>query len=323
MQTRSLPGSDLRFSALTFGTMRFASKDPDDHASVSQGKRALSAALDAGINTVHSSYEYGTRWVLDEFLGEHPKRHELQHMIKVASPEYTDGGFSEAQFRETIETALRELHTEHITLVQHLQRGVPKPIIYDSRGDGQRLAQFDSVTEDLLAAFDKLKDEGKVGHLTTFPHTLGFAERAIASGQFEGMVSFFNVVENDLLDHFPRMAEQGMHVFAMRPFLQGMLNSRRAESQELLNDSPFGKPEWAPHLRRLERIRPLVREAGIAWDDLALRFALHPAIVPSVIVSMNREEQVARAVAAIEGPPLDDALVMKIREVSRDIPLAN
>ncbi len=45
MQTRPLPGSDLRFSALTFGTMRLATKDPDDHASFALGKPALSATL--------------------------------------------------------------------------------------------------------------------------------------------------------------------------------------------------------------------------------------------------------------------------------------
>ncbi len=323
MQYNTLIGTDLRFSALTFGAYRFASKDPADTEAVSTGKRALAAALDAGINTIHSSFEYGTRWVLDDVLGERPERHQLNHIIKVPSPDYEDASFSEKQFRETIETALRELHTDRITIVQHLQRGVPKPIIYNSRGDVDRLANFDAVTDDLLSTFDKLKDEGKVGHLYTFTHTQAFADRAIASRRFEGMVEFFNVIENDMLDRFPTMREQGMGFFAMRPFLQGMLTDRRADSARLENDEHFGKQEWVPHLKRLSRIEPLVKEAGWNWDELALRFALQPDLVPSVIASMNREDQVIRAVEAIDGPGPDAELVSRIREVSRDIPLAD
>lgn len=98
MQTRPLPGSDWRVSAMTFGTMRLASKEPNDHASFSVEKPGLSVAMDAGTNIVHSSDGYGARCVLSECFREHPKRHEL--------------------------------YTDRVTFAQHLQRGVPEPTVF-------------------------------------------------------------------------------------------------------------------------------------------------------------------------------------------------
>jgi aryl-alcohol dehydrogenase-like predicted oxidoreductase len=90
------------------------------------GKRTLEEALDHGITTIHSSYEYRTRWAVGEVLATHPKRHEVKHIIKAPVPDYEYQGFDPAKFRKLEEEALSELHAERIAIVQHLQRGVPE-----------------------------------------------------------------------------------------------------------------------------------------------------------------------------------------------------
>ncbi|MFU8825136.1 aldo/keto reductase, partial [Yoonia sp.] len=142
MRYRRFGNTELQISEITFGALRFvdgAQATNDEEL----GRRALLDALDAGVNSIHSSYEYGTRWALEKILAQHSKRADLHHVIKVASPDYADQDFSDMQFRNHIETALRELKTERIAIVQHLQRGVPKDIIYDQRGDPARIANME------------------------------------------------------------------------------------------------------------------------------------------------------------------------------------
>ncbi|MBL4892776.1 MAG: hypothetical protein JKX91_13315 [Rhizobiaceae bacterium] len=72
MDYRRIGGTDLDVSVLCFGPMRSAAKDGNETSKA--GARALEAALDAGVNFLHSSYEYGTRRMMTEVLRGHPKR---------------------------------------------------------------------------------------------------------------------------------------------------------------------------------------------------------------------------------------------------------
>ncbi|MEQ9688476.1 MAG: hypothetical protein RLO48_01990, partial [Bauldia litoralis] len=83
MDYRRLGGTDLDVSVLCFGPMRSAAKDGSDNAVSQSGARALEAALAAGVNFLHSSYEYNTRWMMTEVLRDHPKRKDIHHVIKL------------------------------------------------------------------------------------------------------------------------------------------------------------------------------------------------------------------------------------------------
>jgi aryl-alcohol dehydrogenase-like predicted oxidoreductase len=199
MRYRTFGATDIELSALTFGSMRFAPKTTG--ADATAGKRALEAALASGINTVHSSFEYGTRWAVGEVLRDHPKRLDVQHIIKAPVPEFDEAGFSETSFRRMVEDALRETGAERIAIVQHLQRGIGRDVINDARGDPDRLAAMPEINEKLAAAADRLKAEGKIGALACFPYTEGFAGPAIASGIFDGVIAYFSLVETELVPH--------------------------------------------------------------------------------------------------------------------------
>ena len=63
---------------------------------------------------------------MEQVLRDHPRRHDLKHVIKVPVPDWDDGGrFDKAKFRMRIEEALRDLHTDCIHIVQHLHRAKP------------------------------------------------------------------------------------------------------------------------------------------------------------------------------------------------------
>jgi aryl-alcohol dehydrogenase-like predicted oxidoreductase len=92
----------------------FQETTPGDDSKSNTGERALSRALERGVNFLHSSYEYGTRWAMERVLREHPQRAEIKHIIKVPVPDFKDDAFSADKFRMRIEEALRELHTDQI-----------------------------------------------------------------------------------------------------------------------------------------------------------------------------------------------------------------
>lgn len=315
MRHRRFGTTDLRVSEITFGAMRFvpgAKGAPDEN----EGRRALLAALDAGIDTIHSSHEYGTRWALDKVLRDHPKRHELKHVIKVQVPDYDDAAFSADKFREQIEIGLRELHTDRIAVAQHLQRGVPKDVIYDERGDPARIAAMPAVNAALLETFERMRGEGKVGHLATFPHTLGFAKAAIESGAFEGMVAFFNLVETELSPLFPAMRERGMGMFSMRPFREGLLTDKRANRAALAPDDPLRGPATDVAWRRFEALQRELGGEVRSWSELALKFSLAHPLFCSVIVSLNTVAQVESAIAAADGTYPDEAFVERVHAIT-------
>lgn len=311
MRYRRFGTTDLELSEITFGALRFvdgaqARNDED------LGRRALLDALDAGVNTIHSSYEYGTRWALEKILSEHPRRAGLHHVIKVPSPDYADPGFSEGQFRDHVETALRELKADRIAIVQHLQRGVPKDIIYDARGDPDRIARMDETNAALREAAEAMRREGKIGHVITFPHTHAFAKAAVASGAFDGLIAFWNLIETEMLDVFDDCAARGMGVLSMRPYLQGLITDKRADRSGLAEGDPKRDSDWDDAYRRFGTVQRLLGDAVGSWSEAAIRFGLsHPAIA-SIVVSMNTPDQVAAALAALERPPFDRDAVARI-----------
>ena len=108
MRYRRFADTDIEFSEITFGTSKFVQKNQTEGGEV--GQDALAAAISMGVNTIHSSTDYGTSWALEPALRNHPKRHELRHIAKVSVPDYHETRFDKATFRTVIEQSLRDLH---------------------------------------------------------------------------------------------------------------------------------------------------------------------------------------------------------------------
>lgn len=316
MRYRRFGYTDLEISEITFGALRFVdgAQATNDEES---GRRAILDALDAGVNTIHSSFEYGTRWALEKILSQHPHRADLHHIIKVPSPDYSDSDFSDAQFRDHVETALRELKTERIAIVQHLQRGVPKDIIYDDRGDPARVAKLVEINAALGETAQSLQKEGKIGHVITFPHTVGYARPAVASGAFDGLIAFWNLLETEMLDVFDDCHARGMGVFSMRPYLQGIITDKRADRGRLPQDDPKLSSSWDAQYALFDKVQVEIGHEVASWSDAAIRFALsHPAIT-SVVVSLNNPDQVRSALNAVDGQTFDRTVIDRVAALAR------
>jgi len=313
VQYRRLGGTDLDVSVICLGPMRAAARAPGDDETSRQGELALRAALDAGVNFIHSSYEYGTRWMLRRVLADHPKRGDLHHVIKVPVPDKGDGDrFDPARFRLRVEEALADLAADRIDVLQWICRAGPL-------SDEHTVPLLGSIGDDVTACFEKLRDEGKVGHLFTFPYAEGFARAAVASGRFAGLIAYYNAAEMEMAALFDDLAATGMGFLCIRPLYAGILTDGRVDQATLPPGDRLVDPKHARDFAvRAKIAETFAEEIGESMTRFAIRFALAAPVVGSVVVGLNTPEQVAGVVAAADaGYPSMDT-VRRAQQLWRD-----
>lgn len=300
MNDRRYGNTDLVVSEICFGPMRSVTRgDPVDDDRSGEGKRALERAIERGVNFIHSSYEYGTRWAVGDVLKDHPKRHEMRHIIKVPVPNRADEGrFDPVRFRQIVEEALRDLHTDCIHVLQHLQRAEPNV-------EEIRIPHIPGVHGPMMEVFARLKDEGKVGYLATFPYSPGFAAEALKTGDFSGMVAYYNPIEMEMARYFPRMEANGEGFFCIRPFMAGLLTDPRVDRSRLSSDDRFREAAWDGPYERLALLKEAFGEQVTSWTEFAVKFALTHPIVTSLIVGLNSVDQVDGVLDAADGSYLE------------------
>lgn len=309
MEYRKFGNTDLEVSEICFGPMRFSAKAPSEDLISKTGQSAMEHAIERGINFIHSSYEYNTRWAMSRVLKNHPKRHDLHHIIKVPVPDWDDKGkFNATKFRLRIEEALRDLHTEHIDVLQHLQRDRPND-------DDLRIPNIAATHEPLLECFTKLKEEGKVSYLTTFPYTREFADNVMQTGLFNGMVAYYNPIEMEMAEFFSRMEASGQGFFCIRPFMGGLLTDHRASRSQLPADDRFQDDRWDTAYKRLEKLQAALGDVIGSWTDFAIKFSLCHPTVTSLIVGLNSVDQVDGVIDAANGEYPDRAVFEKALEI--------
>ncbi|MEX2502105.1 MAG: aldo/keto reductase [Trueperaceae bacterium] len=318
MRQRPFGTTGLELSELGFGTMRFAAKEPGDDDVSRAGMRALDEALHHGVTLVHSSYEYGTRWAVGRVLKDHPERDAVQHAIKVNVPDWGEASFSKDAFRRQVEDALRELHADRIAIVQHLQRGdFPKAIGYAPDTEPRRIDELDAVLEPLREVTDDLRQEGVLGHLTTFPYTVGYARAALASGAFDGVVAFFNALETEMSDLFDDLRRDGRGFVGIRPLLGGLLTDARHDRTRLSEDDPRHEPLWDRLYDQLADAKARLDPKPDSWTEFALKIALADPAIASTVVSIDRPERLHQMLGMLEGDRPGPDLLRTLHEVTR------
>ncbi len=313
MRYRKLVGTDIEISEICLGPMRAATKgEPADDAKSKAGENALRAALDCGVNFLHSSYEYGTRWMMERVLRDHPKRHDLHHVIKVPVPDFKDGGiFDAVKFRLRIDEALRDLHAERISVLQWMWRD-------DPNDDDRRLAMLPRILDDVVAEFEKMRDAGKADCLMTFPYTPDCAKAAIETGRFAGIIAYYNPVEMEMAPLFDDMARRDMSFLCIRPLYQGILTDARSGPGGLAAGDRFADPKYADDFAKRAKIaETFADEIGDSMTAFAIRFALAHPRVGSVIVGLNSPAQTEGIVGALDRPALPADVVDRALDLWR------
>ena len=312
MKYRTLGGTDLKVSVICLGPMRAAAREPGNDEKSQAGERALRDALDAGVNFLHSSYEYGTRWMMGRVLKDHPQRDEIHHVIKVPVPDSDDGDrFDPGKFRTRVEETLRELHAERISVLQWMWRSKPN-------SDERRLPLLADILDDVQDVFGRMRDEGKVGHLMTFPYTVACGQAAVETGAFSGLIAYYNLIEMEMADLFDGLEQRKMGFIAIRPLYQGILTDPRASQASLPPGDRFASENYAADFaKRAQVAGEFADEIGGSMTSFAIRFALAAPVVASVVVGINTPAQAAGVVAAVEQDTPSAEVVARAQDLWR------
>lgn len=303
---RRLKGTSMDVSVLCYGPMRLATTPTDPLLPVHE--RAMRAALDGGINFVHSSYEYGVRWLMNRVLADHPARNDLHHVIKVPVPDWEDGAFDPQKYEARIDEALRELCCERIALIQWMWRVRPHDEMH-------RLPLLVRCLEDLKETHQRLADAGKVGALATFPY---FPESAAAammsSAGFRCLIGYYNLLEVELSPVAEMLEADDRGFLAIRPLYEGVLTDRFADHAAVPADHRLKAPKYAAAFEKRAALMakvPEVAEMGIT--KAALHFPLMSGNCASVIVGMNTEDQVQQLLDHCANVQPNPSLAARIR----------
>ncbi|MFN4170323.1 MAG: aldo/keto reductase [Pseudorhodobacter sp.] len=308
MDKRRLPGTDLDVSVICYGPMRLAQSatDPD----LPTHRAAMEAALDHGINFIHSSYEYNVRWLMHEVLKSHPARHDLLHVIKVPVPDWDDGGFDPAKFEMRLDEALRDLCTDRIALVQWMWRCRPND-------ETARLPLLASIRDAVADCADRMRDKGKMAHLACFPYFPDSAAAAMAHPAQRVLIAYYNAMETEMSPVIETLAQDGRGFLAIRPLLEGVLTSRFASPADLPEGHRLAAPKYAPAFAFRDRLSAAIPAAAADMTRFAIRFPLMSEHCASVIVGMNSAAQVAAICDAAQGVQPEPETVRRVVVLSQ------
>lgn len=206
----------LGLSSVSLGTMRFYDKS----LTTNQVVRLIESSFEIGITTHHSSFEYSSYKLYTKALKSVRQSADIKHIVKLASPHFEDDGFSSKILIQRVENQLKALNIEQIDVLQWLVRS--KPI-----NDVDRLGTLENQKPEIKACLSKLKQEGKVKSIFSFPYSPAFAKEVIKLKEVDGIISYLNKEEleySSYANQFP--------FIAIRPLFAGKLISKDGKNQD-------------------------------------------------------------------------------------------
>jgi aryl-alcohol dehydrogenase-like predicted oxidoreductase len=284
LPTTTLGRTGETVTKLGYGAMELRSSRLDSD----EVDRLLNAVLDAGINLIDTSPDYGAS---EEHIGRAIAHRRSEYFLASkcgcpvgetfgeSGPAGREHVFTRENVRAAVEQSLSRMRTEHLDLVQfHLS---PSP---------ETLAEHDAVGE-----LFSLRDEGKIRFLGvsgTLPHLPG----QIAMGVFDAYQIPYSAVEREHEAAISEAALAGGGTIIRGGVARGF---------------PESRPSYP------ERYQQMIREQRERFDqtdiddlldgelpmDFMLRFTIsHPDMHTTIVGTKNPEHLAANVAAASRGP---------------------
>ncbi len=313
MEHRFLGRSGLKVSAISYGNWITHGSQVDDDTAIA----AVHEALDQGITTFDTADVYaGTRAeaVMGTALAGQ-RREGLEICTKVYWPTGSganDRGLSRKHIQESCEASLRRLQTDHIDLYQAHR--------YD----------HETPLEETMVAFADLVRSGKVlyigvsewdaGQITAGAELARELRIPFISNQPQYSL-LWRVIEAEVV---PASVAAGVGQIVWSPIAQGVLTGKYLPGQPVPEGSRAtddqGGADFVKRFLRddvleaVQKMVPLVQEAGLTMAQYAVAWVLRNPDVGSAIVGASRPEQLTENVVAA-GITLDDDLVAAVDEI--------
>ena len=284
--------------------------------------RAVAWARDNGINFFDTAASYGngaSEKNLGRALGGKTDGLVISSKVGIYKKDLPD---ISAAITASLEASLRRLKLDHIDIYQlHNTLG---------RSDFRGTLQFNQIMDEVIPAFERLRDSGKVRFLGfTAKGEANDINRLIRTGVFSSAQVFYNLL-------VPSAGEQTPTGYPADDFKM-LLNTTRANGVGAIgvrvlaggaltgteNRHPLGMPvvtpigsdtDYATDVRRGLAFTPLV-EAGYAASltELAIRYVISNPALPTTEIGIATIEELQYATAAVNKGPLSDEALQQIK----------
>jgi aryl-alcohol dehydrogenase-like predicted oxidoreductase len=278
--------------------------------------KALHTALDLGCNFIDTAQVYGdgkSEQIIARVLKERKSAQRVYVATKIPPTpdgewpptpyDSVDERFPEKYVRERLERSLRDLQTDCLDLVQlhtwtRAWNRAPRAleILRKFQKEGKLLGIGVSTPEqDQNSLVDLMKD-----------------------GWLDAVQVIYNVFDQEpQAEFFPVAREKNVGVIVRvaldESALGGKLTPQTAFADDDFRSKYFAGDRLPRTIARVEKVRQTVGDAEGDLPTVALKFALKPAAVSTVIPGIRNPDQARRNCAVSDAPPLSDELENKLR----------
>ena len=302
--------SEIGFGAWALGGQAWGGQRDEDSSA------ALQQALDLGCNFIDTAQGYGdghSERVIGTFLkGRKGERVYVATKIPPKSPGHwppspydrIEDRYPEKHLRDRIEISLRNLQTDCIDLL----------LLHTWTRAWNRAPAA-------LEVLRQLRQEGKLRGIgiSTPEQDQNSLVELMRNGWLDGVQVIYNIFEQEpQAELLPTALECGVGVMARVAFDEGSLTGKFTEQTRFAPDEfrnhYFAGDRLARTIRRVDRIKAAIGPDEPDVATTALKFALKPKAVSTVIPGMRNAQQARMNCSVSDQPPLSDALELKLRE---------
>jgi aryl-alcohol dehydrogenase-like predicted oxidoreductase len=317
MKYRTLGKTGIMVSEIGFGAWGIGGSMWQGAQDI-ESLRALHRAADLGVNFIDTALVYGdghSEELVGKLVTERNERLFVatkippKNMIWPARPgSSVSEAFPYEHIIKCTEESLRRLRVDTIDLQQlHVWQD-----------------DWTDVTE-WYEAISTLKAEGKIRFVgvSINDHQPENAVRAVRSGKIDTVQVIYNIfdqiAEQSLL---PLCQERNIGVIVRVPFdegaLAGTVTPETVFPQGDFRNRYFRGDRKQMVFERAEQLKKLLDGEAHTLPELALRFALHPAAVSTVIPGMRTAMHVEKNCSVSDGNQLSPGMIMRLRQHAWD-----
>ena len=286
---RTLGGTGADVTILSYGAMELRGGPRGPEIADEDAGRLLNAVLDAGLNLIDTSPDYGRS---EELIGTHigHRRDEFFLASKcgcplelpAATPPPYPHDYSPGNVRADVEQSLRRLRTDHLDLVQvHMS-------------PSQATLEQNHTIETLkdLQAEGKVRFTGMSGILPNLPDH-------VAMGVFDAFQIPYSALQRDHEELITRAAAAGAGTLIRGGAARGAASEdKNWQTRPLGQDPGVGQRNW-----EASGLAELLSEAGLTNMEFVLRFTLsHPGLSTTIVGTSNPAHLASNIAIAERGP---------------------
>ena len=306
MEYRRLGRTGLKVSVMGIGAggpSRLGQHD--NRKSEAESVALVQKGLDAGINFIDTAEAYRT----EDIVGKAIANRDRQSIVISSKKSLGGEKITAEQLRTSLDASLRRLRSDYID-IYHLH--------------GLRHEHYDYYYNDIIPVMQDLRSQGKIrfiGVTESWNRDLQhmMLQRALQDDVWDVFMVGFNLLNQTARSTvFTVAQEQDIGVLIMfairralsqmdklRQVVRSLIETGELDARDIDQDDPLGFLLAESNARSI--------------PDAAYRYCRDEAGVHVVLSGTSKEQHLMDNIAALQGPPLADPLIKRLRHIFRNV----